>query len=404
LTAPWTEVGDLVQVLQKRWDRGVYLAAYAQGLPWAPVSLPVRSPTSSEILDRFDAVRRWAAKFEDDARTTSGQPRFRIEYRTVKGKNVGTNQVPVRIWVESLEQMCSLAGRSEQLGDLQAVLDLTRDVLPAAVPWVVGHPLDAVAHRHIWPRVLSTVAWVAERDPSRLYLRQLDVNGVDTKFVEHHQRLLDQVLSAVLPPERVDVLAPPGDFARRFRFRSKPYYARFRFLWPQPSFPAGVTEVRLRAEEVPAAGIEAATVFIVENEISYLAFPDVPHSVVMFGSGYALEAANARSWLQPKEVVYWGDIDTHGFAILSNLRARLTRVVSLLMDKGTLLAHAQQWVTEPVPISRPLEHLTDEERSVYKDLVEDRYGRSVRLEQERTRFSLVSVALAPWAEPSQDRH
>ena len=44
-----------------------------------------------------------------------------------------------------------------------------------------------------------------------------------------------------------------------------------------------------------------------------------------------------------------------------------------------------------------LEHLTDAERSLYRDLVEDRYGPSIRLEQERIRFSLVRRALAPWS-------
>jgi hypothetical protein len=140
----------------------------------------------------------------------------------------------------------------------------------------------------------------------------------------------------------------------------------------------------------------AKTVFIVENEITYLAFPEVPNSVVMFGSGYTLEAANAQPWLEPKEIVYWGDIDTHGFAILNNLRSRLPLVGSILMDKITLMAHSQQWVREPMPTSRPLEYLTGEESSVYTDLVEDRYGRSLRLEQERVRFSLLRRALEPW--------
>jgi hypothetical protein len=347
-------------------------------------------------LDRFDAARRWADKFEVDARGHDGQPRFRTEYRAVKGRNVGSNQLPARIWLESLEQLCALIGTTAELHALEEVLDVTRQALPQALPWVASHPLEAVQARDIWARVLATVTWVAARETSHLYLRQLDVEGVDTKFVERHQRLLDQLLSAVLPPERIDADSAPADFVRRFRFRAKPYYVRFRFLCPQPCFPAAVSEVRLRSDEVPGAGIVAKTVFIIENEITYLAFPEVPNSVVMFGSGYTLEAANAQPWLEPKEIVYWGDIDTHGFAILNNLRSRLPLVGSILMDKTTLMAHSQQWVREPMPTSRPLEYLTGEESSVYTDLVEDRYGRSVRLEQERVRFSRLRRALEPW--------
>jgi hypothetical protein len=66
----------------------------------------------------------------------------------------------------------------------------------------------------------------------------------------------------------------------------------------------------------------------------------------------------------------------------------------MLMDDSTRLAHRKQWVEEPVPTARELEHLTPEEAALYRDLVEDRYGRRVRLEQERVRFGLVRAGVA----------
>jgi hypothetical protein len=55
------------------------------------------------------------------------------------------------------------------------------------------------------------------------------------------------------------------------------------------------------------------------------------------------------SWLSSKTITYWGDIDTYGFVILNRLRARYPRVVSILMDAETLLAHPDQWVVEERP-------------------------------------------------------
>ena len=65
----------------------------------------------------------------------------------------------------------------------------------------------------------------------------------------------------------------------------------------------------------------------------------------------------------------------------------------MLMDTDTLLAHANQWVTEPSPTRRPLSYLTADETSLYRDLVEGVHGPSIRLEQERVRFSLLNRAL-----------
>jgi hypothetical protein len=135
--------------------------------------------------------------------------------------------------------------------------------------------------------------------------------------------------------------------------------------------------------------------FVVENEITYLAFPRVANALVVFGSGFGLASLRPLPWLVGKEIVYWGDIDTHGFDILNRLRSRFDSVRSILMDEATLLAHRGQWVAEPSPTNRPLPNLTEAEAALYGDLVEDRFGPTIRLEQERVRPSLLERELGP---------
>ena len=115
---------------------------------------------------------------------------------------------------------------------------------------------------------------------------------------------------------------------------------------PQPAFPAPLSELRLRTDELAEVELVIETVFVVENEVTYLAFPAVPCSIVVFGSGFALTALEDLPWLKRMTIVYWGDIDTHGFDILNRLRSRFDSVQSMLMDEETLLAHAGQWVRE----------------------------------------------------------
>lgn len=98
---------------------------------------------------------------------------------------------------------------------------------------------------------------------------------------------------------------------------------------------------------------------VVENEISYLAFPGVPDAVAIFGEGFGLATLERVRWLHDKELVYWGDIDTHGFVMLDRLRTGFPTVRSILMDHETLLAHPTQLVKEPEPTNVPLPHLTD---------------------------------------------
>ena len=81
---------------------------------------------------------------------------------------------------------------------------------------------------------------------------------------------------------------------------------------------------------------------------------------------------------------------------LNQLRARFPDVTSILMDESTLLDHRTQFVTEPHPTRAAQQHLTEAEQALYRDLIEDRFGPSVRLEQERIRFSAVRRAIALW--------
>jgi hypothetical protein len=139
--------------------------------------------------------------------------------------------------------------------------------------------------------------------------------------------------------------------------------------------------------------IPARRVFITENEVNGLAFPDVEQSIVVFGMGKSLNLLRSAVWLQNREIYYWGDIDTHGFAMLDQLRAILPTARSLLMDRKTLLAHRPLWVCEDTPFRGGLPCLQPDERELFDALVNNRFGEKVRLEQERVSFGWVQRAI-----------
>ena len=58
------------------------------------------------------------------------------------------------------------------------------------------------------------------------------------------------------------------------------------------------------------------------------------------------------------------------------------------------MAFESLWGTEDSPIDRELPRLTAQERTLYDGLRANRFGRRVRLEQERIGFGWVGDALA----------
>jgi len=153
-----------------------------------------------------------------------------------------------------------------------------------------------------------------------------------------------------------------------------------------------LTQVAFAALDLPAV----SRVFITENEINFLAFPPVAGAMVIFGAGYGFENIATASWLHQKTVYYWGDIDTHGFAILNQMRTFFPGARSVLMDEKTLLESRELWVQES-PSQRfmsNLERLTPEEAALFDSLRNNRWGDSIRLEQERIDFGRVRAVIA----------
>lgn len=127
-------------------------------------------------------------------------------------------------------------------------------------------------------------------------------------------------------------------------------------------------------------------VFITENETNFLAFPPVRDAIVIFGAGYGWDALARSQWLNNCSIHYWGDIDTHGFGILNQLRGHFAHVDSFLMDRETLDAHSAVWGHEDSPLLAELHRLTSDETALYDDLRDNRIRTGLRLEQEHIGF------------------
>lgn len=391
----WSTPEDLRAQLARLWARGELLRDRVTGNVRFPLRLTLRTPASADVTDRFDAVRAWAAAL------AAATP-LRIEWQEVRHRVQGAQRLPAGAWVESLADALAWLGKRREHERFCGLLALTRQAQPALLAWIEKRPLQALELSAEWPRLLAVVAWLVDHPRPGIYLRQVDLPGVHTKFIEAHRGVLAELLDLALPADAVDSSKTGvSQFAARYGFLEKPKRIRFRVLDPAIRVLSGPTypDLSVDAESFSRLEIAVRRVFITENETNFLAFPPLRDAIVIFGAGYGWDALARSHWLNNCAMHYWGDIDTHGFAILDQLRGYFAHVDSFLMDRKTLEAHSAVWGSEDKPLRADLHRLRPEECALYDDLRDNRIRAGLRLEQEYVGFNWLGHRLELLPDP-----
>nr|WP_063572799.1 Wadjet anti-phage system protein JetD domain-containing protein [Luteibacter rhizovicinus] len=383
----WTQVADVREAFDKRWRRGDILRAALDPNASVPLHVILKGPGSRELSGRFVEVRAWMEEWRS---FEFG----RVEWIEKRDRVVGSQHVPAVVRFETTDALVHWLGHHGEVQALRALADAARSRRPTVLDWLLRHPFQALDLADAWPLLLDAADWFDGNPHSGLYARQVDIPGVHSKFIEKYSPVLRDWLSAGVS---LDVDPNLG-------LRVKSGRLRFRILDPELATLPGTScpDITLDAVNFARLELPVGEVFITENEVNYLAFPERKGAMVLFGAGYGWSALAQAEWLHGRPMRYWGDIDTHGFAILDGLRASFPHVDSFLMDRQTLMDHVASWGTEDDPSSRDLARLRPAEAELYDDLrfcrltrpASKQDGQQVRFEQERVAHGYLTRALA----------
>jgi hypothetical protein len=316
-----------------------------------------------------------------------------IQWKTVQHRQIGENRIPQSICFESEEALLRMIGKLGEAERFQYDASRLLEHFPQLRDWVIRYPHKILLHHQQWESIITVIEWFLSHPQAGIYLRQIDLAQIDTKFIEQHRKVLTELLDQTLPATAINSeYTGIKGFESRYGLRSKPLLIRFRILDPALRL-SGLSDLTLSVEEFAVLDLGVETVFITENEINGLVFPEYSKSLVIFGLGYGLQPLQQVLWLKASEIYYWGDIDTHGFAMLDQIRHYLPQARSMLMDRQILLLHRQFWGREQHPTQRMLRYLNEEEQRLYQQLLNHSHATNLRLEQERISFPALLQAL-----------
>ncbi|QGU00990.1 hypothetical protein CKALI_00445 [Corynebacterium kalinowskii] len=330
---------------------------------FAPLTIGLQPPSGRTAeLDDGKATKAWLQEWSRSAIPLQRQHR-KLSY-------LGVYEVPVRVVLDQPETAAEVAGKAKHWKRINQLLDYFVEAL--------GEPVRAklVEKLSAWQgwsdftaeQFIAVVKWLRTHDASEYYIRELPIYGVDTKWIEAHRG----VVSAVV---------------ENMEFREKPDLVEMRSL-DQRLLLHGLSHLRCRLSEI--GDLPGQRVVLVENHVTFLALPPMSGTIAIYGAGlHAHSIVGRMPQLKEKQVMYWGDIDTHGFYILELVRRHLPNATSILMDVDTARLHEALAVAEPLPSRFQPELLTPGELQTLAYIRERSAVGSLRIEQERIVFDRV---------------
>lgn len=342
------------------------------------LDIPLHPPVERVALADPGAAVEWVAAWRQ-----AGVADVTWEER--RWASLGTQQIPVRLTMTGAAQLAAFAGRqahwrvvssrvAELVAEWRGRTTDDGEALARALRACAG-TLSALPQVDA-DRLREVLRWLVDHPSSGAYIRQLPVRGVDTKWTQRHRGLVTGLHRAITGRPDLGLAAPPE-------------LVRVRFL-DVGLGPGGLSDVSAPVDELARLAVSPRAVLVVENLETLVALPPVPGVVVVHGSGHAVDRLARIGWVTQSRLLYWGDLDSHGFAILDRFRSHCPGVESVLMDRPTLETHRDLWVPEPKPTRASLERLTAEEAATLAML---RQEGDVRLEQERLDLDASVAAL-----------
>lgn len=390
-------VKEIKTKCQKYWNAQTIQQRVLSHETLFPLTLAKIRFTARELSEDFGSIREALQHLREHSKEQKGFG-YTISYQTIQHRQLGRQTIPESIVFETLPDFLKFAGLSETYRIFCDTLQFILTTAPSDLStWLKEHTAQVLLYQTVWPQLLAVASFLQAHPKPHCYLRELPILGIDSKFIEQHKSILRELLDALLVPEfiQTDIQSLQNHgFERRYGFKYPEPLIRFRIL-DSALFIHQLTDLSLPLSEFQNLELPCDSIIMTENKTNGLSFPLMDSAIVIFGLGYGIQSLAGIPWLKTKEIYYWGDIDTHGFAMLSQLRAYYPQVKNLFMDERTLKKFHTLAVEEPDDkrCLASLEHLTEAEQTLYKALCNNVHGKNTRIEQERLDFNYVQQRL-----------
>jgi hypothetical protein len=354
-------------------------------------------PSASAIIARAGDVSAWLTRWRQWAEQ---HPDVTLRTRTTRTK-FGAQPIHTHLDIPDTAALADLnPGTASHWHRAIARWEQLRRHQPgqAVRPWLARIvDLDD----YDFTTLLAAIAWFRAHPRSGLTARSVPVPGMHTKWLARHRGLVLACLGAPTASSQftastgdADPVDIPTDDLDALGLRPLP--PEISVVLADPvlrSAISGLRQISAPVDELARLQIPPDAVLIVENKEPALAWADTAGLVIIHSLGNHLDVLSVLPWIRHNRCWYWGDLDRHGFTLLSRARTMVPGLASLLMAPADIETYRSLGVEEDLDrYDQPDPTLTPVEASALAAL-RLTGGKYLRTEQERIPISDAEYAL-----------
>ncbi len=367
-----------------------FLIASIKGEDFFPKDIRFGKIKSSETLESFSKVNKEIQNLRNKSKELLGYG-YLIEFIKRKDQKIGEQLFPNRIYFENETDYLKYINKEKQHHEFKLAINQITNTIPKLHEWILLNPLKVIENLGKWMNLIRICNFFISNPQPNLYIRELPIE-LHTKFIEENKTIIRSLLDFLIEEY---VNKEVSQFEKRFNLKFDDPLIRLRVLDEDiaKNLFSGLTDLSIPQVDFNTININCKRVFILENKtnfsniFNFLTLPLLKNSIAIFGKGFQLSLLKEAKWLKDKQIIYWGDIDTQGFQILSQLRSYFPNTRSLMMDFETFNEFKEFTVTGTETNIDQLTNLTVEENQLFKYLL--RLNEKNRLEQEKINHSFV---------------
>ena len=309
---------------------------------------PLLIPSAKgSVKDSFAERKVEAENLYKNSKNAKGRG-YTVETKTIKTHKQGIQTIIEKIYFETEIDFIRFIGKEKETENFKKHLSIVKsrflnlNAEDVQNNWLKKHLRSLIAETEddYWQNIFLCAIWFLNNPHCNVYLREIPV-PVHTKFIEQNTSLIFSVYTALNKNEDTDKVSSNADIYKRWGVRTAEPFIRFRSLDKDIHLKILNEEFTSYEIQTPLSAFAKINfnsieyIFIVENLMVYLTFPAFNKALCIFGSGFAAVNLKECKTLNEKKLYYFGDMDEHGFEILSNVRSIFPNIQSFCMDQKT---------------------------------------------------------------------